>query len=212
LGLTWKEEPTLQYVNFVYDDGEDPTLFTGPVPDSDAAYLRQALNFLKPLSDDDYLNGPAVVLQTVAKHSYLLDGDVVYWCIEWEPGLIVVKMAPDAEIQWTALRSPVPNFGGREPLPEDGDPDEYEPDNDPQYNLIFTSWDAQFDEEEREWGSFVPADADVQTRFHNALARANAMAGDVETRIADDCDGWTQSCKQNLENWCGEGIRLKPAG
>ena len=27
----------MQYVNFVYEDSDDPTLHTGPVPDGDAA-------------------------------------------------------------------------------------------------------------------------------------------------------------------------------
>jgi hypothetical protein len=200
----------MQYVNFIYDDGDEATLHTGPVPDGDAEYLRQAAKHLKPLSDEEYMTGPASVLHTMAKYSYVLDGADLYWCVEWQPGLIVVKMAPDAELQWVPLRSPIPNFGGREPLPEDGDPDEYDDEENPQYNLIFTPWDAQFDEQDREWGSFVPADAEVQTRFENALARVNALGAVMESRYANDSDRWFELCRQNLEQWCGEGVRLKP--
>ena len=201
----------MQYVNFVYEESDDPTLHTGPVPDDDAAYLRHAAAHLKPLTDEQYMTGPAAVLHTMAKYSYVLDGEELYWCIEWDPGLVIVKMAPDTDMQWVALRSPIPNFGGREPLPEDGDPDEYDWDNDPQYNLIFRPWDAQYAKQNREWGSFVPADDHVQTRFENALARVNALGSVIESRYADHSDNWFQLCKENLEQWSGEGVRLKPA-
>jgi hypothetical protein len=205
-------DASMQYINFVYEDSDDPTLHVGPVPDGDAAYLRQAAAHLQPLSDEQYMTGPAVVLRTMAKYSYVLDGEELYWCIEWQPGLLVVKMAPDSELQWVALRSPVPNFGGREPLPEDGDPEEYDYGDNSQYNLIFTPWDAQFDKQNREWGSFVPADDEVQTRFENALARVNELGSVMESRYAADSDRWFQLCKENLENWAGEGVRLKSAG
>jgi hypothetical protein len=196
-------------VNFVYDGDGEPALHTGPVPATDAAYLRQAAAHLKPLSDEQYMTGPACILSTPARYSYVLDGQDLYWCVEWGPGLLVVRMSPDRELQWIALRSPVPNFGGREPLPEDGDPDDYEEDDNPQYNLIFRPWDAQFDEQKREWGAFVPANDDVRTRFENALAPVSALEGAMETRRAREGDGWFIRCKQNLEQWCGEGVRLK---
>lgn len=199
----------MQYVNFVYEDGDEPTMHTGPVAESDAAYLRLAAKHLKPLSDEDYMTGPAAVLHTAAKYSYVLDGKALYWCIEWDPGLLVVKLAPNAEMQWVALRSPVPNFGGREPLPADGDPDDYDEDQDnPQYNLIFTPWDAQYDEDYRESGEFIPADADVQTRFENALSHVNGLSDIMESRFGDDRDSWNELCQQNIEKWCGEGVRL----
>src|SRR5262245_61781520 len=135
----------MQYVNFVYEGDDDPTLHTGPVPENDAAYLRRAAAHLRTLSDEDYMTGPACILHTLAKYSYVLDDQDLYWCVEWPPGLLVVRMAPGKGLEWVALRSPVPNFGGREPLPEDGDPGEYDEDNNPQYNLIFTPWDAQYD-------------------------------------------------------------------
>ncbi len=201
----------MQYVNFVFEGSDDSTLHTGPVPEGDAAYLRQAAAHLKPLTDEEYMTGPAAILHTMAKSSYILDGEELYWCIEWDPGLVVVKMGPDRGMQWVALRSPVPNFGGREPLPEDGDPDQYDEDDNPQYNLIFTPWDAQYDKQNREWGSFMPADAEVQTRFENALARVNALGSVMESRYADEREKWLQLCLENLKSLSGEGVRLKPA-
>lgn len=201
----------MQYVNFVYDSNDVPTLHTGPVSETDAAYLRKAASHLKPLSDEDYMAGPACLLHSWAKASYVLDDHDLYWCVEWDPGLLVVKMTPNKELQWVALRSPVPNFGGRVPLPEDGSPDEYDEDNNPQYNLIFTPWDAQFEEQLRKWGSFVPADRDVQARFENALARVNALGSVVQSRYADAREAWFSRCKQNIDDWCREGVRIKLA-
>lgn len=199
----------MQYVNFVYEDSDEPTLHTGPVPNDDAAYLRLAATHLQSLSDEEYMTGPAVILHTLAKCSYVLDGNELYWCAEWNPGLIVVKMVPNAAFQWVALRSPIPEFGGRDPLPED-DAD-YDEDNNPQYNLIFTPWDAQFDEQDREWGSFEPADDDVRQRFENALAKVNGLGSIMESRYSEDTDTWFDLCKSNLEKWAGVGVRLKPA-
>jgi hypothetical protein len=201
----------VHYVNFVYERDDEPTLHTAPVPAGDAAYLRKAATHLKPLSDEQYMTGPACILRTMANHSYVLDDHELYWCVEWAPGFLVVRMSPDKELQWVALRSPVPNFGGREPLPEDGDPDDYDDDDNPQYNLIFTPWDAQYDEQKREWGSFVRANNEVQTRFENALARVNALGSVMESRYAGDSDAWFDQCKRNIARWCGEGVRLKSA-
>lgn len=206
----WAQVERMHYVNFVYENGDEPTLHTGPVSKRDAAYLAAAAKHLRPLSDDDYMTGPACILHTMAKSSYVLDVRDLYWCIEWQPGLLVVRMAPDLPLEWVALRSPIPNFGGREPLPEDGDPDD-EVDDNPQYSLIFTPWDAQFDAQDREWGEFVPADAEAQSRFQNALARVEALGEVMQSRFGDDRDAWLDRCKRNLEAWCGEGVRLKPA-
>ena len=199
------------YINFVYEGDDDPKLYTGPVPENDAAYLREAANYFRPLSDVDYMSGPACILHTLAKFSYVLDDQDLYWCVEWPPGLLVFRMSPEKELQWVALRSPVPNFGGRVPLPEDGDPDEYHFGDNPQYRLIFTPWDAQYDTDDRELGEFVPADTQVKSRFENALSRVNALGEIMQSRYADDRKDWLDRCKQNLEMWCGEGIRIRSA-
>jgi hypothetical protein len=88
---------------------------------------------------------------------------------------------------------------------------DYDDDN-PQYNLIFTPWDAQFDEQNREWGSFVPANEEVKARFESALARVNALGDVLKSRYAADLGGWVERCKRNVEQWCREGVRLKVSG
>ena len=97
----------MEYVNFVYEGDGEPTLYTAPVPASDAAYLREAATHLRPLSDEQYMTGPACILRTPAKFSYVLDDQDLYWCVEWDPGLLVIRMSPDIELQWVALRSTV---------------------------------------------------------------------------------------------------------
>lgn len=197
----------MQYINFVPSDGDEWSMHTAPVAEDDAAYLRRVIATLRPLSREDYMNGPAVVLHTLAKSSYVLDGQDVLWCVEWDPGLIVVRLSPDSELAWTAIRSPTPDFGGREA--DEADWEAYDDDADnPQYNLIFVPWDAQFDAQKREWSSFVPADDDTQTRFQNALKCVDELGEIMETRYSKDHDTWAQRCKQNLEEWSGEGIRL----
>jgi hypothetical protein len=53
------------------------------------------------------MTGRAAVLRTMAKYSYVLDGKELYWCIDSTPGLVMVKMAPDTDMQRVALCSPI---------------------------------------------------------------------------------------------------------
>lgn len=201
----------MQYLFFVPSD-HDPeraTLYTAPVALDDADYLRSTIGTLRPLSDDDYLSGPAVVLQTFAKYSYVLHKAAVFWCIEWEPGLIVVRFTPDGLLAWTALRSPIPNFGGRDA--DESAWDAYDEDvKNPQYNLIFDPWDAQLDPELRDEHGFIPADATLQAQFDAALAHANDLSTALHERLAQASPAervtWSERCKANLKAWSDEGI------
>jgi hypothetical protein len=67
--LAWKASTPWNTLTSPFEGDGDPTLHTGPVPDSDAAYLRLAAKHLKPLSDEDYMSGPAGILHTLAKYS-----------------------------------------------------------------------------------------------------------------------------------------------
>jgi len=143
----------------------------------------------------------------MARYSYVLNENDVYWCIEWNPGLIVVRFSPKDEMAWTAIRSPVPNFGGREA--DESDWDDYDEDADNhQYNLIFDPWDAQFDGRQREQRLFVPADSGVQSRFENAIASVYVLSETLEQQFSKDLEAWAKLCIQNLEEWNGEGIRI----
>lgn len=171
----------MKYIIFVYEgtdpeEAGEPVLWSRSVPPGEEAYLRESvLPGMRPLSDEEYMAGPAKILNTAAHYSYVLDGEVVYWCVEWEPGLVVVRFALDASLALAELRSPNPEFGGREATDEELE--NYDEDNEErthQYNLVFDAWDAQFDDDERaeEW---EVADDETKSRFDAALAHANRM-------------------------------------
>jgi hypothetical protein len=148
---------------------EETGLWSHPVGPEEEAYLRTVVfPSLRSLTEDEYRGIFAPILGTAAPYSYVLDGDMVYWCITWEPGLVVVQFAPDGSLALAERRSPNPQFGGREATEEELA--RYEEDNEEetrQYHLVFTAWDARFDEEEREdWG--VEDDL-IRSRFDAAL-------------------------------------------
>ncbi|SDI84431.1 hypothetical protein SAMN05216588_12638 [Pseudomonas flavescens] len=194
----------MQYIVFISEQSCPDGLYSGPVDQQDADYLgTRVMPHLTPLSDEDYLAGPAAIVQTAARYGYVLDGQNLYWCIEWQPGLVVVKFSPDGKMAWAALRSPVPDFGGRVALEADTARYDEEADN-PQYNLVFRSWDAQFDEQNRMLGAFEPASAHDVEAFDAALRHANALS----TRLAAPAAGNLQERLERFTARCGEGIRI----
>jgi hypothetical protein len=172
------------------------------VPPSESRYLQAAISSLEDLSDAEYLSSVVVVLRTSAKYSYVLDGINVLWLIEWQPGLIVVKFSPTKRMQWTAIRSPIPDFGGRIPLP----PDDCEDIQNPQYDLIYTSFDAAIDPDCTE--NFSKCDPETVSVFNAALAHVNSL----EEKLKLDTNGekldWTEQCFRNIELRCGQGRRI----
>ena len=71
-----------RYVVHVWSAGVR-TSYTQPLPDRSAASLAETVRpALVPLADDDYLSGPAAILSTPARSSYVLLDDEVLWCVE----------------------------------------------------------------------------------------------------------------------------------
>lgn len=96
---------------FAGGGSEESVRMSREVPEADARYLRDTvIPLLQPLSEDDYSYGPAAILQTMARYSYVLDGEAVYWCVEWEPGLLVLRFLPDGRLAWAAMESPNPGL------------------------------------------------------------------------------------------------------
>ncbi|MGC4043994.1 MAG: hypothetical protein QM758_09370 [Armatimonas sp.] len=60
------------------------------VPSGEGAYLRQSVFPAMPSSEDRVSEWPALSGNMGAHWSYVLDDGVVYWCVEWEPGLVAV--------------------------------------------------------------------------------------------------------------------------
>nr|WP_288498467.1 hypothetical protein [uncultured Pseudomonas sp.] len=194
----------MKYVIFISEQSCPDGMYTGPVAPQDADYFnRSVIPHLQLLSNEEYLDGPAAILKTGARYSYLLSGEDIYWCVEWEPGLVVVKFSPDTSMAWAALRSPVPNFGDRVAL--EVDTAQYDEDEENhQYNLVFRSWDAQLDEDHRVWGDFEAASPGEEAVFNAAIRHANRLSNQHQ------CD--EQAHRERLARLtarCGEGIRVK---
>ena len=162
----------MKYIIFS-EEGEESVLRSHSLGPTSEAYLREnILPVMRPLSDDEYIDGPAKILGTAARFSYVLDDEVVYRCVEWGPGLVVVKFAPDKSLAWAELRSPNPQFGGREATDEEIESYDDTAENH-QYNLVFDAWDAQFDEDELQEWQIV--DDDTKNRFEAALAHVQML-------------------------------------
>ena len=141
----------MKYIIFS-EEGEKPFMRSHSLRSSSETYLRETvLPVVRPISDEEYLDGPAKILSTFAPYSYVLDDEVVYWCAEWGTGLVVVRFAPDKSLAQAELRSPNPEFGGRVATDEEIENFDEDAENH-QYKLVFDAWDAQFDDEElQEW-------------------------------------------------------------
>lgn len=194
-----------RYVIFV-----DGAMLAAPLDEGDFEYfVSHIIPSLRAMSDEEYMEGPAVILHTFARYSYILYRNDVYWCAEWQPGLIVVRFSPDGGLAWTAMRSPIPNFGGREAAADDVHSYDEDAENH-QYNLVFTAWDAQFDEADREWRSFRQVEDGTAEGYQAALAHADKLGEQMQARYSggDKVSKWSARCKSNLRVWAGEGIRV----
>lgn len=140
----------MKYLIFVEKKGKYVGLCCD-VAKSDAAYLqKKVIPKMKPLTDDEYLYGPSGIVRTPAKHSYVIDGNDVYWCIDWSPGLLVIRFSPDGSMAWGAMNRA-----------KEGEDDF----DDPRYNLVYRAWDAQFDEiEQEDWNTAPKALVDRHTK------------------------------------------------
>jgi hypothetical protein len=194
----------MHYVVFVNgDEAIAGEMLAGPVEPGDEAYLRaRVIPVMRPLSDEEYLNGPAAIVSTGARSSYVLDEQDVYWCVEWEPGLLVIRFTPEDTMSWAAVRSPNPGFGGREATEEEWDAYDEDAEN-PQYNLVFDAWDAQFDEEERE--DWQPGTEEMSAAHESALRHVNSLHQTLEHLSGDEAASrqWMEHCRRS-PIWKGE--------
>jgi|GEM_PF-1219692 len=194
----------MKFIISVEADDEVEVLYSAPLPSELVDYIERVKLHMKAISSEEYTTGPAAILGTLARFSYVLDGETVLWLIEWKPGLVVLAFAEGGTPAMASIRSPIPGFAGQPVLPGDGQPDDYDSDENPQYDLVFTPWDAQFDAQRRAWASSDRADEETAQRFLSILAAADALgAGDRE-----GAPDWEQ-CFRNLDELTGEGVRLR---
>ena len=199
----------MKYLIWVTQKDEIEKMFSAPVSTIDSDYFkREVLPSLTPISQDFYCKSFAAILQTLAKWSYILYQEKLYWCIEWTPGFIVLEFQPDGIIQGAALRSPIPTFGRRTPLPVDleneFDDELYE---NHQYNLIFDAWDAQFDKQTRNWKKFLLVSKEDREQYDKCIRYIDNLASKVEELYQQDIKNFMQKSFDRIGKWAGEGKR-----
>jgi hypothetical protein len=183
----------VEYVIFLDDE-----MWVGPVADEVQAFLRgTVLPAQRQLADDMYTGGVLGILSTGARAAYVLVDGAVLWCVEWEPGLLVVRFAADGSLGWSQHRSPVPGFGGR-PVTAGEEESWDEALGSVLYALVFDAWDAQFDDAhvERE---FTRATEAHDASWDAAMAHSEALSDKVEESFADDAaaEAWLATCEQS---------------
>jgi hypothetical protein len=137
---------------------------------------------MRALAPDEYANSAHAILRTVARWSYVLIDRDVYWCVEWPPGLLVVRFSPGGSFGWCALRSPNPSFGGK--VATEAELDAFDEDApNPQYNLVFDAWDAQWRPDELE--QWNPASQHEIECFEAAMSAVDAIGARLEAECAD---------------------------
>ncbi len=183
---------------------------SAPVEEREAHYLRtHALPTLRPIDRETYVQCFAAVLGTAQRSSYVLDGTHVIWCVEWKPGLLVLRFSPDGSMSGTALRSPRRFFGRdwKSLTPAEQMASEQDAEDEPgeQYRLVFDAWDAQFEEQVREWGGFENAPAALVSRHEAALAPVNELSREAYDAHGRDA-AFAKRSFERLAAWPGDGI------
>lgn len=200
----------LRYVIWIEDAKGRRQCQSAPVEAREAEYLRRhALPTLRVVDRETYVQCFAAVLSTAQRSSYILDGTDAIWCLEWKPGLLVMRFSPDGAMAGTALRSPRRFFGrpASSLTPEERLEQERERDGDPpeQSRLVFDAWDAQFDRDVRRWGGFEEAPASLVSRYAAALAPVNALSSEAQNAHGRDRE-FAKASFERLQAWAGTGI------
>ena len=201
----------MKYIIWVTQDDETEKMYAAPVDKIEKEYfIKEIIPSLQPISQDFYTESFVVILQTLARWSYILYDEKIYWCIEWDPGLIVLEIQKNGTLQALALRSPNPSFGNRIALAEDlkFQPD-YEDYENHQYSLIFDAWDAQFDKEDRKYRKFEPVNKDglEKQHFDKCIIHIDNLAPIVEEKYQQDTKNFMDKCQARIDKWADIGKR-----
>ncbi|PHS31842.1 MAG: hypothetical protein COA95_04975 [Methylophaga sp.] len=147
----------------------------------------------------------------MARWSYILYKEKIYWCIEWDPSLIVLEIQQNGVLQAVSMRDPRPSFGGRVPLQADLEFQvDYEDYENHQYNLIFNAWDSQYEEQERKWMKFesVKDNSLEKLHFNKCISHIDNLAPKIEEFYQQDPEHFINKCKNRIEKWAGKGKRV----
>lgn len=137
---------------------------------------------LQPLSDRAYLSQVSPIWTQPNPWSWVLDGETLYWIIQWGRGLLVIAMKNEEPLAFAQIVAADPEFGGRDADAEAVDlferDEEAQQTADLQYGLVFTGWDAMLDPDAFD-DVAVPATEGVTERHAEAMTRLNAMEASV---------------------------------
>lgn len=191
----------MRYLIFADEADTEPAVLTAAVADEEASYLLdEIVPRLEPMTGDEYVNGPLAIHTTWAPFCYILHDENVFWCVEWEPGLLVFRFSPTGTIDWAAIRSTLPAFVGRPVAPGEWEAcDEDAPD--PLYNIVFDAWDAEPSRESR-WRPPTPEEMD---RWRAAMAYAEGLGNskwDLHDTDPESYERWLERCQQSAI-WSG---------
>ena len=192
----------MKYLIWVTEKDNSEKMYAAPVDKIDSDYFkREVTSYLKPISQAFYCQSFCAILQTLSRWSYVLYNEKLYWCILWgTSGLIVLEFQDDGTIQGVALRSPHKDEHWNDGIYENH-----------QYNLVYTAWDAQFEEEKRTWKNFKPiSNQDVEKQhFNKCILPIDTLAPKIEEAYQKDTENFMKKCLNRVEQWFGEGRKTK---
>ncbi|MEO0604853.1 MAG: hypothetical protein AAF211_25700, partial [Myxococcota bacterium] len=138
-----------------------------------------ALVYLESLSEDDYRDGPAVLLTSEARFVYVVDGAAVLWVVEWPPGIVAVRFTPDGG--YAAARLSI------------------EDDDHPMADLLAAPWSAQFDPDDRADAGFAAATEATRAAWDGAMAHVQRLGESLSERLSDEdaVDAWRQTAQSS---------------
>lgn len=184
----------MQYITFAEDMDRGEIMLCGPVRPQEMAYIRETIApQLQPMTKEDYVNGPAAILQTEARWSYVLDGETAYWCVEWLPGLLVLQFTENGPMQWATVASSQLEAANAAEMK-----DYNEDEDEPQYRLIYEAWDAQFEDGLREGWKVAPEATELS--FERALTQVRQIEDELENLYGSDeaaFERWMDACESS---------------
>ena len=145
--------------SFYYDHNEDQELVKKPLSASVLRYLQDVIDpQFAVISEEDYWRNHAKWMMTAVRSSYFMHGGAAHWALEMEPFAVLRFTNGTVEVV------EVPKL------------DSDEVDDDPQYDMIFDSWDDVMEGETNNWTACTEEDGEV-------IADCMDWTNDLHTRM-----------------------------
>jgi hypothetical protein len=177
-------------------EGQEEVALIKPLENEEISYMRkEVIPRMKPLSKEDYLYGPAAILAAEPAFCYVLDGKHVYWCIEWDPGLLVIRFDDKGKMAYASLQALNPLFGNRTATLKEIQ-DYEDQGRDQQVELVYQGYNAQFEDADRT--GWTIAARPFRRTFDTAIEFVNVMHDQLEDGFGDDeakVKAWQVRCE-----------------